>query len=293
MSEQNDFQRRVLLEQHRREQSSRKAQSDAQKGNGSPFDIFKEFLRSCRDMTACVWNGAKPVAYWLYDHTPGFCKTLLRWTWKGAKLAGSYGLWMCTKKDANGVRHFSGKRLALNVAASALLATTGSGIMTGAYYYGTVSTYANVYIPNAGVFQSQQFEKANDPHVTIPKLDEIYTVLGKHVDEEDKPEPIRFDIDANMFFFFWEDAMRPDHTASKLDSQSPYGLRCDLVATGIYNRIPRFMRQTTLFKWLNLRPEIVKVSVVTELTEMPPFALQLDKSDIPASAKPLRSGPMP
>ena len=80
--------------------------------------------------------------------------------------------------------------------------------------------------------------------------------------------PVRFDLDVNWYFFFFRDALRPDLAASKMDSQSQYGVRCDFEATGIYTRLPRYWR-LWFVKWIDLRAEIVDVIKCDEVTAMP------------------------
>jgi len=102
----------------------------------------------------------------------------------------------------------------------------------------------------------------------VASRDEVFTVLGKELGPDGQLEPVRFDIDFNAFFFFYQDSMRPDLAASKLDSQSPYGVKVTVEATGLYNRLPRFIRIMAL-KWWDLRPEIVKIVSVDELKALP------------------------
>lgn len=137
----------------------------------------------------------------------------------------------------------------------------------GAYYYGTWTSWRDVYVPNTGVYQSQNFVRPSGAGQVIAARDEIYTVLGKYIDRHGVEE-VRFDIDYNFYFWFYRDAMRPDLAASRLTSQTQFGQICNLETTGIYARLPRFIR-LALVRWMDLRPEIVRVNDCTELQAMP------------------------
>jgi len=170
--------------------------------------------------------------------------------------------------DEHGYKHFSPWRLAKNVIKIVLICEIVPIILGAVYYYSTWRTYANIFVPNAGVYVNQQFVHPSNPGRVVAPRDEIFTVLGQHRDEKGRIQPVRFDIDSNAFFFFYSDAMRPDLAASKMVPISPYGAECTVEATGVYTRLPRYARRLAV-KWLDIRAEIVRVQKCRQLTEVP------------------------
>lgn len=192
-------------------------------------------------------------------------------TWVAPKLAHGVekvAVILSCKKDEDGKRHFDGKYFGLNIIKIGLVIGVIYFFSTPIYYYGTWTTYENVYVPSAGVYVNQQYVDPSAPGQAIAPRDEIYTVLGHTLDPHGTVEPIRFDIDANLWFWFYGDSLRPDLAAAKLTSQSPYGVKCSVEATGFYNRLPRYVRLWAL-KWWDFRPEIVKIIKVEELKSSP------------------------
>jgi hypothetical protein len=177
--------------------------------------------------------------------------------------------WAAFVRGQDGRRtRFSPRRLAFTAAKIVLLAAVVPPFMGAFYYYATWTTYRDVYVPSSGVFQSQNFVRPSAPGEIVAPRDEIYTVLGKEIDPAGEMVPVRFDLDVNWYFFFFRDALRPDLAASKMDSQSPYGVKCDFEATGIYTRLPRYWR-LWFVKWIDLRAEIVDVIKCEEVAAMP------------------------
>lgn len=193
-------------------------------------------------------------------------------TWaatRAAELGVRIGIRAAIAEDASGRRYFSPWKLSRNFVKAAIVATLAPLCAGGLYYYGTLRTYKDVYIPNAGVFVNQQFIDPSQPgHVVAPR-DEVFTVLGQHVDEEGRVIPIRFDVDSNLYFFFYSDSWRPDLAAAEMVPQSPYGAMCTVRATGMYTRLPRYLRYE-LARWFDVRPEIVDVVECEQLTQVPP-----------------------
>lgn len=188
---------------------------------------------------------------------------------KTLRACGRTARWATYVKDRDGARTtFSPRRTAFSAAKVILLAAVVPPCMGAFYYYATWTTYHDIYVPSAGVFMSQNFVRPSDPgHVVAPR-DEIYTVLGKEIDAEGDVVTVRFDLDMNWYFFFFRDALRPDLAAAKMDSQSPYGVKCDFEATGFYTRLPRYWR-LWFVKWVDLRAEIVDVIGCQEVDKMP------------------------
>lgn len=263
------FERRAALrrleEEAKKEKQKEGAREKLTSEEKAAFETAKAFLRVACDITSRFVRGAArilaPLARAVAKVSPPLARASISFG-KNAYLL------LATKKDEKGERHFNLKRLARNAVLSVAGFYASGALLLGLYYYGTLATYENVYIPNAGVFINQQFVEPSKPGSFTAPRDEVYTVLGKHKDEENEIEPIRFDIDYNGFFFWSNDAMRPDMAAAKLDSQSPYGIKATVRATGFYTRLPRFLRINAM-KWLDLRPEIVVVDKVEELKEMP------------------------
>jgi len=222
---------------------------------------FARYVAPIQERLAKIWRWLDPVATQVIRGVTWISPKLARVTWKTAVL-------ISCKKDAAGVRHYNTHYCVLNLVKIALAAGFIVLIATPAYYYSTWATYENVYVPTAGVFVNEQFVRPSGAGQVIAPRDEIYTVLGHVVDKEGHVEPVRFDIDVNVLFFFYNDAIRPDLAAAKLDSQSPYGVKCTIEATGIYNRLPRIIRIWAL-KWWDVRPEIVRIVKVEELKSIP------------------------
>jgi len=222
---------------------------------------FARSVAPIQERLAKVWRWLDPVATHVIRGVTWISPKLARVSWKTAVL-------ISCKRDAAGVRRYNTRYCALNVVKIALTAGFIVLIATPAYYYCTWATYEDVYVPTAGVFVNEQFVRPSGAGQVIAPRDEIYTVLGHVIDKEGHVEPVRFDIDVNVLFFFYNDAIRPDLAAAKLDSQSPYGVKCTVEATGIYNRLPRIIRIWAL-KWWDVRPEIVRIVKVEELKSIP------------------------
>lgn len=187
----------------------------------------------------------------------------------GAKLAARVAVWASFAKDKGGRRtRFSPRRAAMSAAKVVLLCAVVPPLLGAFYYYGTWATYRDIYVPNSGVYMSQNFVRPNGAGQIVAPRDEIYTVLGKELDVDGTWQPVRFDIDVNWYFFFFRDSLRPDLAAAKMDSQSSFGVKCDFETTGIYTRLPRYWR-LWFVKWLDLRAEIVDVIRCEEVAAMP------------------------
>jgi hypothetical protein len=225
------------------------------------FDQQVRYIAPIQERLAKVWQWLDPVATQVIRGVTWISPKLAHVTWKTTVL-------ISCKKDATGVRHYDTRYCALNLVKIGL--TTGFIVLiaTPAYYYSTWATYQDVYVPTSGVFVNEQFTHPSEAGQVIAPRDEIYTVLGHVIDKAGQVEPVRFDIDFNALFFFYNDAIRPDLAAAKLDSQSPYGVKCTFEATGIYNRLPRMIRIWAL-KWWDVRPEIVRIIKVEELKSIP------------------------
>ncbi len=239
-------------------------------------DWFKAAGHTLAAYAAWVWSWLDPIASRLIRLARWMAPKLGWFSWRTAIL-------ISCKKDEAGKRHFNWRYMTMNLVKIGLTGVIIVALATPAYYYGTWDTHRDIYIPNAGVFVNQQFVHPSGAGQIIAPRDEVFTVLGKEVTADGKVEPVRFDIDFNLLFFFYADALRPDLAAAKLDSQSPYGVKCTVETTGLYNRLPRFVRLWAL-KWWDLRPEIVRVVSCEELTSLPPFF----ESDKPA-APPVRA----
>jgi hypothetical protein len=270
---QNDADRDLLREAMIRE-DAKKAQGKNRRdasGSDGPYGILnymRDVARSICEAVAPIgrvtWKIGKPVAkaavsagVFCGKHAPGFGK--------------KYYELMATKKDpATGKRRFNARRLMVNLGLTAAAAYLAPFMLAASYYYMTFSTYENVYVPDAAVFINQQFVAPNKAGSLTAPRDEIYTVMGRHLAKDGQIEPLRLDIDSNYYFFWKEDALRPDLAAAKLNSQSPFGVKCTVQTTGIYNRLPRFLRLKAA-QMIDLRPEIVGIVKVEEMTQMPPF----------------------
>jgi len=205
--------------------------------------------------------------------------------WLIVKPVAWAGPGMFTYKETDGHRHFAPKRSAISIAVLALIITFRSYIAMGAYYYGTLRTYNDVYVPNAGVFVNQQFEHPNVPGRTANPRDEIHTVLGKRLDEAGRLESFRGDIDSHAGYFFWKKAAwRPDLLAAEITPQSPYGAICSFEVTGSYTVLPRPLRFIAK-NWLGTRPEIVDGSC-RQLKEVPLQYVQVDAPEVGQKALP-------
>jgi hypothetical protein len=232
----------------------------------------KDWFAAAGKKVAKAWSWLDPIAHRVIRVGAWSAPKLGRLSWNTAIL-------ISCKKTESGTRQFNFRYLSLNLVKIALTCVFFVMIATPVYYYSTWSTYRDIYIPNAGVFVNEQFVRPSGAGQVIAPRDEIFTVLGKVVDDHGQVQPIRFDIDFNALFFFYSDAIRPDLAAAKLDSQSPYGVKCTVEATGIYNRLPRIIRIWAL-KWWDVRPEIVRVVSCEELKEIPPFMSQ-DQTPVP------------
>ena len=233
---------------------------DKLKRNTRP-NWFARSVTPIRQKLATLWRWLDPVATQVIRGATWISPKLARGTWQVAVL-------ISCKKNAAGMRRYDTRYCVLNLVKIALATGLIVLLATPAYYYSTWATYENVYVPTAGVFVNEQFVRPSGAGQVIAPRDEIYTVLGHVIDQEGHVEPVRFDIDVNVLFFFYNDAIRPDLAAAKLDSQSPYGVKCTIEATGIYNRLPRFIRIWAL-KWWDVRPEIVRIVKVEELKSIP------------------------
>ena len=222
---------------------------------------FAGTLAPIQERAAKIWQWLDPVATRVIRGVTWISPKLARLTWNTAVL-------ISCKKDAAGVRRYNTRYCALNLVKIGLTSGLIVLMATPAYYYGTWATYQDVYVPSSGVFVNEQFVRPSGAGQVVAPRDEIYTVLGHVLDKQGHVEPVRFDIDSNVLFFFYSDAIRPDLAAAKLDSQSPYGVKCTVEATGIYNRLPRFIRLWAL-KWWDVRPEIVRVVKVEEVKSVP------------------------
>ena len=226
-----------------------------------PFARALEFVATAAEITKVGLNIAgkilQPVA-WLTIRALPFVKPAAH---------GAYRLTM-TSKDEKGIRHFAPRKAALSTIAAATVLTLSHPLMMGAYYWGTAREIDDVYIPDAAVFINQQFYDPNQPGRFVALRDEIFTVMGKRLHADGLVEPVRFDIDTNAYFPLT--TMRPDLLASRLNSQSPYGIKAKLRVAGIYANLPRYVRME-FAKWWNLRSEIVSIIDVEELQNLPPF----------------------
>ncbi|MGB9152621.1 MAG: hypothetical protein WCD70_05990 [Alphaproteobacteria bacterium] len=225
---------------------------------------------------AVVWSWLDPIVEPILR---GAIKTA-PYVGRGAKNAAVV---LTCKKDKDGNRHFDAWYTAKNIIKLGLVATATPIMSTGAYYYSTLQTYNDVYVPSSGVFVNEQFLHASKAGQTIAPRDEIFTVLGKQINKQGKVEPVRFDIDTNWYFFFDNAAMRPDLAASRMDSQSPLGEVCTVQATGFYTRLPRYIRVMAV-KWLDLRAEIVNVEKCNNVLKLP--AQFYNPSDMEGSLQP-------
>lgn len=201
---------------------------------------------------------AKPISKGIIWAAPRLARPL----WKGIIVLS------CKKNDITESRQFNIKYFGLNILKIGIVVTILYAFATPIYYYGTWTTYDDIYVPSTGVFVNQQYVQPSAPGQAIAPRDEIYTVLAHTIDADGTVEPIRFDIDTNLLFWFYSDSLRPDLAAAKLTSRTPYGVKCTLEATGFYNRLPRYIRLWPL-KWWDFRPEIVKVVKVEELQASP------------------------
>jgi hypothetical protein len=160
---------------------------------------------------------------------------------------------MFTRRDkTTGRRHFAPIRSAFAVAALAACAVNVPHVIPEMYYYGTARTH-QIYVPNAGVFHNQQFERPDESGHVITPRDEIFTVLGRRIEDGRIEQPTRYEVDANPYFLF----VRPDLAAAEMTPGSPYGATCTAKATGLYTVVPRYFRASRIIRWLNIRPEIV------------------------------------
>jgi len=212
---------------------------------------------------------AKLTKIWAkLDHVAAPVSKVIVWSCKKAAMVITWAAILISCKKEDGHKVFHPKYLVFNLIKIGIVCALVVLLGTPLYYYGTWDTWHDIYVPNAAVFVNQQFAHPNQAGQIIAARDEIYTVLGHIVTKEGGVEPVRFDIDSNLLFFFYDDALRPDLAAAKLDSQSPYGLKCSVETTGLYNRLPRSIRVWAL-KWWDLRPEIVRVLSVEQLHSVP------------------------
>jgi len=282
----DDLERQIALEEARRQ-----AIRDAKPGT---FDLSarakEEGDKPQSEQSAFVRT------YTLAQQALGFFQKILSYGWKAldpiVHLIVRFVLWISPKlfraikaflrwltfeKDETQHYFFAPWRGIANCIKLGLVFIFMPLILGAVYYYSTWETYRDIYIPNDGVFLNQNFVHPNDPGQVIAPRDEIFTVLGKQVEANGEILPIRFDIDSNFYFWFYHDANRPDLAAAKMDSQSPYGMKCTLEATGIYTRLPRYIRIWAV-RWLDTRAEIVNVVGCEEQKELP-------KAFLPAEGK--------
>jgi hypothetical protein len=273
----NDLERRLALEEARR-QATRDAEpaafdlpGRAKREENRPesqksfavrlFTLVRQAAHAVRAVLHYGWMALDPLVH-------GLARAAL---WLAPKLART-GLaflhWLAFRKDGTGRYCLAPWRGLANLIKLMLVATAMPLMLGALYYYGTWETYRDIYVPNAGVFINQTFVHPSEPGQVIAPRDEIFTVLGKQVEPDGRILPIRFDIDSNFYFWFYHDANRPDLAAAKIDSQSPYGMKCTFEATGIYTRLPRYVRFWAV-KWLDTRAEIVNVVACEELKELP------------------------
>jgi len=270
---------------------------------GETFDSAKRFfgkgVGEVADLVHDSYEGRmqalKQKHYSLYA---GIKTTNWLWNNLGQQTAGAAYRYLCTNKATNGDRYFSPLRIANNTTFWGAMWYVGVPVAylvaAPAYYYGTWTTVNDVYFPNASIYMSQNFVNPNGAGQIIAARDEIFTGLGKIIHPDKKIEEVRFDMDFNSYFSFYEDSLRPDLAASKLNSQTAFGVKCDLEVTGIYSRMPRFIR-LSLLRWLDLRPEIVHVvgGQCEQLTEMPEGFKKAPPSTLkpPEGFKPMSSLP--
>ncbi len=206
-----------------------------------------------------------------------------------AKISSWHWNSIAYRKGPDGKKHFSPKRLAFGLTGDLMLLAASPFLTMGAYYHATLHTYNDIFVPNAGVFVNQQFVQPSQPgHIVAPR-DEIFTVLAQRADANGKVDSIRFDVDSNMYFAYKGDALRPDLAAAKMVPISPFGAMCNVEATGLYTRLPRFARVNAV-KWLDMRPEIVHVISCEQLQSVPPQYAQGSAPPTPQHFKQVTAG---
>lgn len=273
----NDLERRLALEEARR-QALRDAEpaafdlsGRARSEEGRPesqksfsvrvFAVVQQAIHAVRMLLHYAWKALDPLVHGLVRASLWLAPRLL-------KAVIAFLRWLACRKDETGHYYLAPWRGLANGIKLMALATAMPLLLGALYYYGTWETYHDIYVPNAGVFINENFVHPNEPGQVIAPRDEIFTVLGKQVEADGRIVPIRFDIDSNFYFWFYHDANRPDLAAAKIDSQSPYGMKCTFEATGLYTRLPRYIRFWAV-KWLDTRAEIVNVVGCEELRNLP------------------------
>lgn len=273
----NDLERALALEEARRqalrdaEPAAFDLQGRAKREEGRPesqksfavrlFTLARQAATAMRAVCHYGWKALDPLVH-------GLARTALWLAPRLLRLGLAFLHWLTFRKDETGRYCLAPWRGLANGIKLMILATAMPLLLGALYYYGTWETYRDIYVPNAGVFINQSFVRPSEPGQVIAPRDEIFTVLGKQVEPDGAIMPIRFDIDANFYFWFYHDANRPDLAAAKIDSQSAYGMKCTFEATGIYTRLPRYIRFWAV-KWLDTRAEIVNVVKCEELTALP------------------------
>jgi hypothetical protein len=244
------------------------------------------------------WKAAKIEATMQKHAWIGPTTSILKWTvgmpikWLVIKPAKWAIPRMVTKKGEDGHRHFALIRSAVWTATFTTAFVLRSYIAMGAYYYGTLRTYPEVYVPNAGVFLNQQFERPNEPGRIATARDEIHTVHAKRLDDDGKLEELRLEVDSNPYFFWKQSAWRPDLVAVHITPISPFGAVCRLQVTGGAVPVPRAFRPLVKMakNWLGSRPEIVAASC-EQLKEVPSQFTQVDAPE--TKSKTLQPLPKP
>ncbi|MEW9309943.1 hypothetical protein [Labrys neptuniae] len=273
----NDLERSLALEEARRQAlrdaepaaydlSGRAKREERRPESQKPFAVrlftlARQAIATIRAGLHYGWTALDPLVH-------GFARAALWLVPRLIRLGLTCLHWLAFRKDETGHYYLAPWRGLANLVKLAILLTVMPLLLGALYYYGTWETYRGIYVPNAGVFINQSFVHPSGPGQVIAPRDEIFTVLGKQIEPDGAIVPIRFDIDSNFYFWFYHDATRPDLAAAKIDSQSPYGMKCTFEATGIYTRLPRYVRFWAV-KWLDTRAEIVNVVKCEELTALP------------------------